>query len=45
MQSHCLQADIDSTEAKLQEAIAANERVVEEAQKAFEVKVKMNAGL
>jgi hypothetical protein len=43
MQSHCLQADIDSTEAKLQEATAAHESVVDEVQKAFEVKV--NAGL
>ncbi len=43
MQSHCLQADIDSTEAKLQEATAAHEHIVEEVQKAFEAKV--NAGL
>ena len=43
MQSHCLHADIDSTEAKLQEETAAHERVAEEVQKAFEVKV--NAGL
>ena len=43
MQSQCLQAVINSTEAKLQEATAAHESVVEEVQKAFEVKV--NAGL
>ena len=43
MQSRCLQADIDSTETKLQEATAAHESAVEEVQMAFEMKV--NAGL
>ncbi|DBA89264.1 TPA: hypothetical protein ACH3X1_016404 [Trebouxia sp. C0004] len=38
-----VQADIDSTEAKFHEATAAHESVMEEVQKAFEVKV--NAGV
>ncbi|DBA88719.1 TPA: hypothetical protein ACH3X2_004804 [Trebouxia sp. C0005] len=38
-----VQADMNSTEAKLQEAIAAHESVGQEVQKAFEMKV--NAGL